>query len=82
MLARKFCVYNVGLKVEAAREILTVIMTSNEENVRSCKRHTVVRRAFYFWRSLCVFLASQLTTMSLDIINAKFKCKNIMASKE
>jgi len=44
MLARRFCVCNAGLKVDAAREILTVIMTSNDENVRSCKRHTVVRR--------------------------------------
>jgi len=40
MLARRFCVYNVGLKDDAAQEILTVIMTSNDENVRSCKRHT------------------------------------------
>jgi len=39
MLARRFCIHNVGLKVDAAREILTVIMTSNDENVRSCKRH-------------------------------------------
>jgi len=58
MLARRFCVYNAGLKVDAAREILTVIMMSNNENVRLCKRHTVVRRAFYFWRLLCPFLAS------------------------
>jgi len=48
MLARRFCVYNMGLKVDAAREILTVIMTSNDENVRSCKRHTVVRHVFCF----------------------------------
>jgi len=32
MLARRFCVYNVGLKVDAAREMLTVIMTSNDVN--------------------------------------------------
>jgi len=43
MLARRFCVYNVGLKVDASREILTLIMTSNDKNVRSCKRYTVVR---------------------------------------
>jgi len=47
MLTRRFCVFNAGLKVDAAREILTVIMTSNNENVRSCKRHTEVRRAFF-----------------------------------
>jgi len=39
MLARRFCVYNPGLKVDAGRDILTVIMTSNDENVCSCKRH-------------------------------------------
>jgi len=66
MLARKFCVYNAGLKVDAAQEILTVIMTSNDENVRLCKRHKVVCCTFCFWRSLCPFLASRLTTMSLD----------------
>jgi len=66
MLARRFYTYNVGLKVDAARETLTVIMMSNDENVHSCKRHTVVRRAFCFWQSLCPFLASRLTTVSLD----------------
>jgi len=40
MLERRFCVYNVGLKVDAVREILTVIMTSNDKYVSSCKRHT------------------------------------------
>jgi len=53
MLARMFCVYNAGLKVDKAWEILTVNMTSNDENVSSCKRHTVVRRGFCFWQSLC-----------------------------
>jgi len=67
MLARRFCVYNVGLKVGTAREILTVIMTSNDENVHSCKRHTVPHRAFCFWQWLCPFLASQLTTVNLDM---------------
>jgi len=67
MLARRFCVFNAGLKVDAAQEILTVIMTSNNENVHSCKRYTVVRRTFCFWRSLCPFLASRLTTVSLNI---------------
>jgi len=82
MLARRFYVYNVGLKVDAAREILTVIMMSNDENVRSCKRHTVVRHAFCFWRSLFYFLASQLTTVSLDKVNAHqvfvYSLKNIV----
>jgi len=45
MLVRRFCVFNAGLKVNAVREILTVIMMSYDENVHSCKRHTVVRRA-------------------------------------
>jgi len=66
MLAKRFCVYNAGLKVDPAREILTVIMKSNDENIRSCKRHTVACHAFYSWRLLCPFLASRLTTMSLD----------------
>jgi len=68
MLARRFCVYNAGLKVDAAQEILTVIMTSNDKNVHSCKRHTVIRHAFCFWRSLCPFLASRLTIISLDLL--------------
>jgi len=72
MLARRFCVYNAGLKVDAAQEILTVIMTSNDENIRSCKRHTLVCHAFCYWRSLCPFLAPRLTTVSLDIIHTKF----------
>jgi len=67
MLVRRFCVFNAGLKVDAVREISTVITTSYDENVRSCKKHTVVCRAFCFWRSLCPFLASRLTTVSLDI---------------
>jgi len=67
MLARRFCVYNMGLKVDTAREILTVIMTSNDENACSCKRHTVVHCVLCFWRSLCPFLSSRLTTMSFDM---------------
>jgi len=67
MLAR-FCVYNADLKVDAAWEILTVIMPSNDENICSCKRHTVVCRTFCFWRLLCPFLASPLTTVSFDIL--------------
>jgi len=31
-------------------------MTSYYENVRSCKRHTVVRHAFCFWRFALLFL--------------------------
>jgi len=68
MLARRFCVYNAGLKVDTAREILTVIMTSNGKNVCLCKRHTVVCRAFCFWWLPCPFLASQLTTVSLNVV--------------
>jgi len=34
MLARMFCVYNVGLKVDTAREILTVIMTKTSARVK------------------------------------------------
>jgi len=41
-------------------------MTLNEENVHSCKRHTVFRCTFCSWQSLCHFLAPWLTTMSLD----------------
>jgi len=48
MLARRFCVFNAGLKVDAAREISTMIMTLNDENVLSCKRHTVVVARFGF----------------------------------
>jgi len=66
MLARRFCVYNAGLKVDVAREILTVIMMSNDENIHLYKRHTVVHRTFCFWQSLCPFLALRLTTVSLD----------------
>jgi len=67
MLARRFCVFNAGLKVDAAREILTVIMTSNHETLAHVKdTHTVVRRVFCFWRSFCPFLASRLTTVSFE----------------
>jgi len=57
MLKRRLCVYNVGLKVDMSGEILTVIMMSYYENVRSCKKHTVVRRACVFSDLLCSFLA-------------------------
>jgi len=76
MLARRFCVFNAGLKVDVVREILTVIMMSYDENVHSCKRHTVVHRAFCFWQSLCPFLASQLTTVSLDLSNNQLLSQN------
>ena len=56
MLAGRLCVYNAGLKVDARREISTVVMTSYYENVCSCKRHTVVRRTFCFWRFTLLFL--------------------------
>jgi len=39
-VGKKVCVYKVGLKVDEAREILIVIMTSYDENVHSCKRHS------------------------------------------
>ena len=39
---QRLCVYNVGLKVDAAWETSTVVMMSYYENVRLCKRHTVV----------------------------------------
>jgi len=55
----------VGLKVDAAREILTVIMKSNDENVRLCKTHSSLS-CILFLAIACPFLASQLTTMSLD----------------
>jgi len=66
MLARRFRVFNAGLKVDVAREILTVIMTSNDKNIRSSKRHTVVHRTFCFWRLLYPILASRLTTVRLN----------------
>jgi len=72
ILARRFCVYNADLKVYAAREILTVIMTSNDKNVHSCKRHTVVRQAFCFWWSLCPFLASTHYRESWSMDSNKF----------
>jgi len=56
MLERRLCVYNAGLKVDTSRKILTVIMASYNENVHSCKRHTVVCRAFCFWRFPFLFL--------------------------
>ena len=56
MLARRLCVYNAGLKVDARWEISTVVMMSYYENVCSCKRHTVVRRVFCFWRFALLFL--------------------------
>jgi len=37
MLARRFCVFNVGLKVDAAQEISTMIMTSNDETFARVK---------------------------------------------
>ena len=67
MLARKLCVYNVGLKVDVSQEILTVVMAPYYENICSCKSlHTVVCHAFYFGDSLCSFLASRLITVILD----------------
>jgi len=56
MLARKFCVFNAGLKVDAVLEILTVILTSNDENVRLCKRHTVISSHILFLAIALPFL--------------------------
>ena len=55
-LGRRLCVYSAGLKVDVGQEILTVVMTSYYKNVRSCKRHTVFRRTFCFWRFALLFL--------------------------
>jgi len=44
-VGKKVLCLQCGFKVDTVREILTVIMTSYDENVRLCKRHTVVRRA-------------------------------------
>jgi len=68
-VGKKVFVFNVGLKVDAAQEILTVIMTSNDKTICSCKRHTVVCRAFCFWRLLCPFLALRLNIVSLDPVS-------------
>jgi len=57
MLARRFCVYSVGLKVDVAWEILTVIMMSNDKNVCSCKTHSS--------SSLVLFLAIALPFLGL-----------------
>jgi len=67
MLARKFCVYNAGLEVDVAQDILTVIMTKMFAHVKD--QHTVVYCAFCFWQSLCPFLALRLTTVSLDSLH-------------
>jgi len=56
MLERRLCVYNAGLKVDASREILTVVMMSYYKNVYSCKKHTVVCRTFWFWQFALLFL--------------------------
>jgi len=37
MFARRFCVFNAGLIVDADREILTAIMTSNDEKFARVK---------------------------------------------
>jgi len=38
MLTRKFCVYKAGLKPDAAQEILTVVMMTNDKKVHSSIR--------------------------------------------
>jgi len=42
MLERRFCVYIAGLKVDVVQEILTMIMTSNDKNVRLCNSFRVL----------------------------------------
>jgi len=37
-VGKKIVRYNVGLKVDASREILAVVMTSYYKNFRSCKK--------------------------------------------
>jgi len=39
-LARRLCIYNVSLKVDTAREISIVVMTSYYKNVCSCESHS------------------------------------------
>jgi len=56
MLARRLCAYNAGLKVDASREILTVVMTSCYENIHLCKRHAAVCCMLWFWRFALLFL--------------------------
>jgi len=62
MLARKLCVYNAGLKVDATQELLTVVIMKMFARV---KTHKFVMH-FVFGDLLCSFLASRLTTVSLD----------------
>jgi len=48
MLARRLCVCNAGLIIDASREILTVVMTLYYENAHSSKRHSSLSRVFFF----------------------------------
>jgi len=76
MLARRFCVYNAGLKLKwLERYWLWLWHQMTKINVRSCKRHTVVPHVFCFWQSPCPFLTSRLTTVSLDYVITKFLLK-------
>ena len=56
MSERRLCVYHAGLKVDASWEILIVIMTSYDEYICSCKRHTVVHCTFCFGWFALLFL--------------------------
>ena len=86
MLERRLCVYNAALKVDASREILIVVMTSYYENVRSCKRHTAVRRVFCFWRFalLVLGLATHYhesgSTEAFDSVSISFRQPHILLS--
>ena len=52
------------LKVDTGREISSMVMTSYYESVRLCSS---LSRVFVFGDLLCSFLASRLTTVSLDL---------------
>jgi len=63
MFARRFCIFNAGLKVDADREMLTVIMTSNDENVHSCSS---LSRVLFLTITL-PFLGLATHSVSLDV---------------
>jgi len=48
-IGKKVVCLQLGLKVDAAQEILTVVMMPYYKNVRLCKTHTVVCHVFCFW---------------------------------
>jgi len=52
MLARRLCIYNVGLKVDVAQEISIVIITKKFARVKD----TVVLCVFCFWQFTLPYL--------------------------